>query len=70
MKLSLNCKALKYLNMKNMKTILFTAFIMLTFQVTNAQELTPPSKTKLTDKELGLQYLKKVKPSKLQDGHC
>jgi hypothetical protein len=48
-----------------MKKILFTAFAMLIFQLSNAQELTTPSTAKLTDKELGLQYLKKSKNLKI-----
>jgi hypothetical protein len=48
-----------------MKKILFTAFVMLIFQLSNAQELTTPSTAKLTDKELGLQYLKKSKNLKI-----
>lgn len=48
-----------------MKKILFTTLILLIFHVADAQNVTPTPSTKLTDKELGMQYLKKSKQLKL-----
>lgn len=48
-----------------MKKILLTAFTMLTFLLSNAQQITTPPTAKLTDKELGMEYLKKSKNLKI-----